>query len=304
MRSPSLALPWLFAAALLLGCSTDRPRQSAGADSGPLPPSEADCAAVRARRSGPHEVWSAACGGARIGQEYRNQPPVCYPTDPLCDCVLADYCLSPADCTAKPGGICKGSTLGECIDPGSDEGKSCELDSECTFRSGGACRPRIAGGDVLCDRTGKCETIPSYSCAYFPYVSDCHRDADCTAAPGGACRLSLGTECLYNECQVDSDCGPMARCDCQDVRRCVPAQCFSEDDCAGLACSPSLALQCGNIYPPVGYYCRTAQDECQSDDDCMAACAATRTSPPCGSSCVYDPAVSHWACRGVSCLTR
>jgi hypothetical protein len=96
----------------------------------------------------------------------------------------------------------------------------------------------------------------------------------------------------------------MARCDCQDVRRCVEAQCFSSDDCGGFACAASGPLECANIFPTVGYYCSSAQDECRSDDDCGAACAELKTSPPCGSSCVYDPAVSHWACRGAMCYTR
>ena len=48
-----------------------------------------------------------------------------------------------SDCTAQPGGICTGLPHGERIYAGSDEGKSCELDSECTSTAGGECRPRI-----------------------------------------------------------------------------------------------------------------------------------------------------------------
>ena len=92
--------------------------------------------------------------------------------------------------------------------------------------------------------------------------------------------------------QVDGDCGPMARCDCQYVRRCVEAQCSSADDCGGFACDASGPPRCANIYPPVGYYCHSEQDECRSKDDCVG-----------NSSCAYDPAVSHWTCA-VDCWTR
>jgi hypothetical protein len=49
---------------------------------------------------------------------------------------------------------------------------------------------------------------------------------------------------------------------------------------------------CGTISPTVGYYCRTAEDECQGDADCA------------GQSCVFDPDVDFWACRTSVCFTR
>ena len=189
-------MPGLFAVALLLRLLEEQASAERGCRqwTAAAERSEADCAAARARRNGSHEVWSAAWGGARVGQEYRVQPPVgCHSTDPLCDCA-ADYCLSPADCIAKPGGICKGVTAAECIYPGSDEGKSCEQDSvHPPVRR--RLPPQAGWRDLLCDRSGKCETNPHLLLhLFFPYVSDCHSDAECTAAPGGSCQLSLGTE--------------------------------------------------------------------------------------------------------------
>ena len=284
--------------ALLLACAQEKPESNA-ADAGTPLLSEEEWHAATTPRSVPHEIWTAACDGARVGQEYLWSPSVgCYPKYDASNiafhsCVLVASCQTSTDCTAQPNGICEGRPSNRCIYPGDDRGKSCEQDSECTFRPGGSCRPMLGAGDKTCIPTGECQVIPSYGCAYPLFSEDCQSDADCTAAPGGTCKLSIAGKCLYNECQVDSDCGPMARCDCQDVRRCMAAQCFSADDCGGLACDASRALMCGNINRPVGYYCRSAQDECRDDDDCVG-----------NSLCVYDPAVSHWACHSVSCLTR
>jgi hypothetical protein len=282
----------------LLACAQEKPQETA-ADAGVRLLSEEEWRAATTPLSVPHEIWTAACNGSRVDQEYLWLPSSgCYPrydadNKPLPYCVLVASCQSSADCTAQPNGVCEGRPSSRCIYPGDDRGKSCEQDSECTFRPGGTCRPTLGAGDTTCIPTGECQTIPLYSCGYPAFSEDCHSDADCTAAPGGTCQLSVAGQCRYNECQVDSDCGPMARCDCQEVNRCVEAQCFSADDCGGFACDASLALMCGNIYPPVGYYCRSAQDECRGNDDC----AGNR-------SCVYDPAVSHWACSSDVCYTR
>jgi hypothetical protein len=260
--------------------------------------SDEEWRAATAPRSGPHEIWTAACNGSRVGQEYLLFPSLVCPQQYDANnvvsfnaCMLADYCQSSADCTAQPNGICRGLPSSECVYPGDDRGKGCEQDSDCIFRPGGTCRPSLGAGDTTCLPTGECQTTPPYACGY-PVEAPCHGDDDCTAAPGGTCQLGVGGECLYNECQVDSDCGPMARCECQNVRRCVESRCSSADDCAGFACEASLAPQCGNLYPHVGYYCHSEQDECRSNDDCVG-----------NRSCVYDPAVSHWTCAS-DCVTR
>jgi hypothetical protein len=281
--------------ALLLACAKEKSERNAP-DAGTPLLSEEEWLAAITPRSVPHEIWTAACDGARVGQEYPWIPSfACYPkydaNNIASPCVLVASCQSSADCTAQPNGICRGRPSNECIYPGNDQGKSCEQDSECTFRPGGKCRPSIGGGDTSCIPTGECQTIPVYACGY-PLDAVCHSDADCMAAPGGTCKLSIAGECLYNECQSDSDCGPRARCDCQEVRRCLEAQCYSADDCGGFACDASPPLVCGNIYPPIGYYCRSEQDECRSGDDCVG-----------DRRCVYDPGVSHWRC-GDDCITR
>jgi hypothetical protein len=292
----SLGLLWsLF---LLLACPSTKVGP-AGADAGaPAPISEVEWSALTAPRVGVHEVWSEACNGVRIGQEYRVVPTVgCYPrpstyppTTDTRDCRLDDYCETSADCTVQPGGICRGSADSHCMYAGLEE-QPCDEDAECVQLPGGSCRPRIAGGESSCYPTGECRRTPLHSCWYPSVYSQCQGDAECTAAPGGYCARSIRTSCVYNEC--DDACGPNARCECQYVRTCVPADCFSDAECgAGFRCEGTLDVQCGNLYPPVGYHCHTARDECQSDAECGMG------------NCVFDPALSAWSCRTLNCLTR
>lgn len=283
---------------LLLACtSTAAP---SGADAGTVVLlSEAEWQALIAPRPGVHEVWSAACNGVRIGQEYRVRPAlICearrYPDSDTIDCRIGgNYCETSADCTAKPGGVCRGSSGSSC-EYASLQQQPCDQDAECTQLPEGRCMSQLAAGRRECFPTGECTSpTPVRSCVYpSQFGNGCLQDADCAAAPGGHCRRGLATTCEYNECDGDS-CGPTARCECQYVRTCVAADCFSDAECgAGFRCEGSLALECGNLYPPVGYHCHTERDECQSDADCGTQ------------SCVFDPALSRWSCRTFDCLTR
>jgi len=99
----------------LLACSVaDGPSV---ADAGPSALlSAAEWQALTAPPGGVHEVWSAACKGVRIGQEYRVMPtlfcaPRPYPDSDTVDCRIGDYCETSADCTSKPGGVCQGSRM-------------------------------------------------------------------------------------------------------------------------------------------------------------------------------------------------
>jgi hypothetical protein len=249
-----------------------------------------------------HDVYDAACGGQLISQDYRIVPSIgcterrdeAGTAIPTRDCAVAGYCTTAADCTAQAGGVCNGHANAFCEYPGPEESAACERDADCGAFPGGACTPRIEGGGQLCYPTGECRITPMQGCAYAVLSQACERDADCAAAPGGSCRRTIShTECAYNQCDASSDCGPGARCECFGVRQCIPADCFADDDCdAGYRCEPTLALVCGNLKSPVGYHCHAANDECQSDADCD------------GLSCVFDPELSHWACRATSCLTR
>jgi hypothetical protein len=275
---------------------------TAGAPGGAGSLSEAEWLAQTGPQPGEHEVYDAACGGERIPQDYRITPRVgCAvrrdengTATTTRDCVVEDYCSSSADCTAQPGGVCSGGASASCEYAGVDLYTDCDSDDDCDALQGGSCAARIEGGGELCYPTGECRTTPLQGCAYPVASQPCASDADCTAAPGGSCRRSIHfTECTYNECEDTSDCRPGARCECFGVRSCIRADCFADADCgAGYRCEPSLALQCGNLEPPVGYHCHAANDECQGDTDCD------------GPSCVFDPAVSRWACREIGCLTR
>jgi hypothetical protein len=272
--------------------------EAAGAGAGSV--SEAEWLELTGPQPGVHEVYDAACGGERIAQEYRIQPTVSCAvrrdasgTVTLTrDCTVADYCASADECTEQPGGVCRGSAYAACEYAGFDEEAPCERDTDCSALPGGSCAVHIGGGTEHCYPTGECSTTPLQTCVYPALGQPCASDADCAAAPGGICRRTLAfTECGYNECDAHADCGPAARCECQGVRRCVPSDCFADTDCAaGYRCEPSLAVQCGNLRPPAGFHCHAAVDECRGDADCD------------GNSCVYDPAVAHWACREVRCF--
>jgi hypothetical protein len=249
-----------------------------------------------------HEVYDAACDGQRISQDYRIVPGVgCavrrdeagVVTDTR-DCDVIDYCSTSAECSLEARGVCVGHGYATCEYANVEAGAACEGDADCAALPGGACLSPIEGGGRLCYPTGECRTTPLHACWYPALSQLCAADADCGAGPGGSCRrMILSAECAYHECDTPSDCGPGARCECFGVRQCVPADCFADTDCdAGYRCEPTLALQCGNLRSPVGYHCHASNDECQSDADCDNL------------SCVFDPDVSHWTCRDVSCLTR
>lgn len=265
-------------------------------------------------QSGEHDVWTQACEAEQVGQEYRVRPSVECANRREADGVfqgtfdraVADYCQRPADCQSRSGGVCVGFPSGSCEYSGVEPGEPCQSDTDCQALPEGSCVPSITGGGAYCYPTGVCESVAEQSCNYAAWNIVCSSDAECTAAPGGRCQLEAHfTQCSYNECEPDSDCGPAARCECFGVRQCVRAACFSDADCgADLRCEPSQGLLCGNLNPPVGYYCHTEQDECRSDADCTPERAPSGAGESWGSSCVYDPALTSWACRDVQCLTR
>jgi hypothetical protein len=264
--------------------------------------SDAEWRELTGPRPGVHEVYSSACAEQPIGQDYRVIPPLeCIErrdeegrSTLIRDCAIADYCTTAADCTAQPRGVCTGSMNDACVYPSVEQGAPCARDTDCNALSAGACTPRIEGGGQLCYPTGECSVTPMQGCTYPALLQPCVRDEDCTAAPGGSCQRTISfARCAYNECDVGSDCGPAARCECFGVRQCIPASCFADSECeAGHRCEPTLALVCGNLNAPVGYHCHSAADECQSDADCGNL------------SCVFDPEVSRWACRDNFCTTR
>lgn len=122
----------------------------------------------------------------------------------------------------------------------------------------------------------------------------CAEDSDCTEGDNGRCGYSrIGGQCSYDECFSDNDCMPNQVCACDGGygggNACIDANCHVDSDCAGRACAPSLG-DCGHYFPPVGYYCHTAADTCNTDADCP------------GGYCAYMPALGHWTCSMAECV--
>jgi hypothetical protein len=114
-----------------------------------------------------------------------------------------------------------------------------------------------------------------------------------------ACPASAGDSNGPDECLVDTDCLSGAACACagttfenygSETRNvCVTAGCHVDADCgsAGL-CSPSNG-GCGHtFYGVVDFECRTSNDTCGADEDCVHGGQQ--------GSCSFSPEVGYWAC--------
>jgi len=120
-----------------------------------------------------------------------------------------------------------------------------------------------------------------------------HREAAVACAP------SAGDSFGADECLVDSDCLSGAACVCagesfenygSETRNlCVTAGCHVDADCgSGGLCSPSDG-GCGNThYGVVELACRTSNDTCGTDEDCVQGAKQ--------GSCSFAPEVGYWAC--------
>jgi len=109
-------------------------------------------------------------------------------------------------------------------------------------------------------------------------------------------------------CLSDTDCPSGNVCSCSGnpfgwdfispYNACVAGNCRLDSQCATGFCSPSASARCGPPDGVAGYYCRTLDDLCVIDQDCIS-------DPVDGGSqagyCAYDPAVGHWACGYVWC---
>ncbi len=136
-----------------------------------------------------------------------------------------------------------------------------------------------------------------------PGLEGCTSDAECTDGANGRCSASrFGNECSYDECFSDGECGG-GLCLCRGARGgvgsygnnlCVGGNCRVDSDCgSGGFCAPSLG-DCGDYGGIVGYYCRTCEDECLNDSDCV--------DPMQGNGyCAYNPVSARWACSYSFC---
>jgi hypothetical protein len=129
----------------------------------------------------------------------------------------------------------------------------------------------------------------------------CSSDSDCTTAQRGFCKLSYGKgtqrlQCDYDVCVSDADCGGGGVCACHEdwAHRCVEGDCKVDGDCAAPGfCAFSFGADVMTSHGRVvdldrGYFCRTLNDACIDDDDCVAE------------RCAFVGERRRWECRAAN----
>ncbi len=196
----------------------------------------------------------------------------------------------------------------------------------------GTCAPSSVVTTTACET----RTIPASNASGR---TGCKSDADCSYGHRGRCvknpfyrsndsgtirgeaRLLAGpppppneTECVYDQCDTNADCGARARCACGEgehrntcipldacradgdcgidglcacgtgggANTCTPANCRTDADCgAGGSCATGAS----------GTYCRTERDSCRSNEQCESKDDYR--------ICDYDRSARLWKCRVV-----
>jgi hypothetical protein len=131
----------------------------------------------------------------------------------------------------------------------------------------------------------------------------CLSDSDCRAGSNGRCSArptTCITNCSYDSCSADSDCGVHVPCHCRTSPTdfsnswCVSgSNCAIDSDCGpGGYCSPSLVGILGGCTGcGTGYFCHTASDRCVDDADCTSRNSTT---------CAYNVPSGSWTCAEVT----
>ena len=133
---------------------------------------------------------------------------------------------------------------------------------------------------------------------------ECQSHEECTDGRNGRCTSGRIVQCTYDECFTDSDCGTGRTCACEgsptsDANACLASNCSSDEDCGpGGFCGPSFGT-CGSYSGVIGYYCRTAEDECLNDGDCVTPDPSTGAGP---GYCAFAPELDHWVCMYSHCV--
>jgi hypothetical protein len=133
----------------------------------------------------------------------------------------------------------------------------------------------VDGSAVQADRTGPAlcsEDSREAPCPTADCVHECFNNADCGSGESCLCAVAARVE--------GGETGPYVPVYSWQSQ-CVVSECESSADCDGFACGFSRE-KCGS--PAPGFYCRTADDACRSDEDCDA------------SFCRYFAERGHWAC--------
>lgn len=135
-------------------------------------------------------------------------------------------------------------------------------------------------------------------------VGECKTNADCTKKPAGQCfryarqpphGYSPPSECKYDACRADADCGPGALCACggeAHPNACRFGDCVSDEDCGThVACRPSYRADFRS--GPAGWFCETPEDQCGGPNACprpdMSRCAFTGKRWECAASPPIPP---------------
>jgi hypothetical protein len=177
-----------------------------------------------------------------------------------------------------------------------------------SHREAGADCPRERAEDAgLLWPCGDAAALPGNPCAQDSYCT-AGQDGRCLcepvfsappgSAPDASDQLTIlynQTFCSYDECFVDSDCGPRVPCDCRDPNIYGnPNVCLSASNCAVDSDCPPPAFCSLSELPPgqtpnIGYFCHTPNDTCIDDADCPSNGALI---PDCG----FDPTSGIWLC--------
>jgi hypothetical protein len=147
---------------------------------------------------------------------------------------------------------------------------------------------------------------PPGSIGAGPDEGACKMDSECMSGDNGRCVQDIGqpTECSYDECALDADCGGSSVCECRNpanhnANGCFHGNCVVDADCGpGGYCSPSavtLSPFCTEGVPigSVGYFCHTKEDECIDDADCGDQGAF---------ACFFNVDKLHYACFELLCV--
>jgi hypothetical protein len=130
---------------------------------------------------------------------------------------------------------------------------------------------------------------------------DCDADTDCTSGANGRCLASCGppgcfaSNCSYDGCFTDSDCGGTVPCACRpSVTSNLPNYCLVGSTCAiDSDCGPGgyCSASGRGEWCTAKYHCHTALDVCLDDSDCADGGGSGR--------CNFQPTLGYWACGPV-----
>ncbi len=132
----------------------------------------------------------------------------------------------------------------------------------------------------------------------------CRKHSECSEKPNGFCKNRSWEhycECMYHECETDSDCKDSEACICNwklhqapQVRKCY-VSCRSNDECgADQKCvRGGVQIECGQQFlGVVGYRCTSENDDCHGYEECKYRNKSKEEF----NACVYNEDEERFAC--------